>query len=399
VVLCWNIAGLSQEKLFLSTGISINFLVIKVLSIVPYKIFPAKVGGQKGIALFNDYLSKICELECVTVKSNDPKYAIGYKVMNVLPGKACRYIDLFLFFTLQKLIDQQGFSHLILEHPYYGWLGVLLKKFTGIKLVIHSHNIESTRWKSLGKWWWKILWNYERITHRHADYNFFIHDADKVFALREFHLDEKKCTTITYGIEIARAPSEKEKLHCSNLLRHQHHIKDNETIYLFNGALDYRPNLEAVKNILEKINPFLLAAGFSYKIIICGRGLPEEMDALKNYTDKNIIYAGFVDDISVYFKGADVFINPVVEGGGIKTKMGEALGYNTKVVSTKNGSIGVATSETGGQLKIVPDSDWQEFALQMMQAVNAGATSVPESFYIKFYWGNIVEKALAFISH
>jgi hypothetical protein len=64
------------------------------------------------------------------------------------------------------------------------------------------------------------------------------------------------------------------------------------------------------------------------------------MNELKNYADQNIIYAGFVDDISIYFKGADVFINPVSYGGGIKTKLVEALGYNLNAVSTSNGAIG-----------------------------------------------------------
>ena len=43
---------------------------MKVISLVPYKIFPAVTGGQKNIAVFNEYLSKQCSLVCVTVKSN-----------------------------------------------------------------------------------------------------------------------------------------------------------------------------------------------------------------------------------------------------------------------------------------------------------------------------------------
>ncbi len=29
---------------------------INIVSIIPYKIFPAKLGGEKGIAVFNEYL-------------------------------------------------------------------------------------------------------------------------------------------------------------------------------------------------------------------------------------------------------------------------------------------------------------------------------------------------------
>ncbi len=369
-----------------------------VLSIIPYKIFPAKVGGQKGIALFSEYFAKQVSLVSVTVVSNDPKYAKGYQVLNILSGSSSRYANISLFFTIKRLLRKYGATHLLLEHPYFGWLGILLKTFTGIKLIIHSHNIETTRWKSLGKWWWEILWWYERTTHRHADYNFFIHDDDRFYAIKEFGLEPGACITITYGIEIEQAPSPEDKQRCKSLLRQQHNIQNNETIFLFNGALDYRPNHEAVLSILEKINPLLLDSGFLYKIIICGRGLPEEMNSLHSYLEKHIIYAGFVDDITVYFKGADIFINPVVEGGGIKTKMVEALGYNCKVVSTMNGSIGVVKEEAGGLLKIVADDDWKNFAAQMINAAAEPAANIPAAFYEKFYWGNIGSKAAAFIS-
>lgn len=369
----------------------------KVLSIVPYNIFPARVGGQKGIALFNKYFAKECELVCVTVKTNEPRYAKEYEVFNILSTSSLRYINVFYFFKIKKIIQKNQFTHLLLEHPYLGWLGILLKRSTGIKLIIHSHNIEATRWRSLGKWWWKILWWYEGTTHRYADYNFFIQDDDLKFAMDEFRLDRRKCTVITYGIEEEKAPPQEERNRCKNILQQQYQIAATATIFLFNGALDYRPNYYGVINILEKINPILLTYDFSYKILICGRGLPTEMDFLKDYEDKNVIYAGFVDDITVYFKGADIFINPVVDGGGIKTKLVEALGYNTKAVSTRNGSIGVEIEETGGQLKIVPDKKWNEFAQQMLQTAKEPQKKVPAAFYKKFYWGNIVRKAAEFI--
>ena len=367
-----------------------------ILSIVPYKIFPAKVGGQKGIALFNEYIAKETTLLCVTIQSNNPVYAKGYTVLNVLSNAAFRYINPVYFFTILKLIRQYKATHLLLEHPYYGWLGILLKRFGRVKLIIHSHNIESLRWKGLGKWWWKILAWYECRTHRAANYNFFIHDEDRNYAITQFQLNPKKCITVTYGIEWNTPPTATERNRCKVFLQQQHQLAADKRIFLFNGALDYQPNLDAVHHIVEKINPLLLSSGFSYTIIICGRGLPGSMNELKAYQDKNIIYAGFVDDITVYFKGADIFINPITDGGGIKTKLVEALGYNTKAISTLNGSIGVGVTETGGQLTIVPDNDWTGFVNEMMQPVET-RQNIPESFYTKFYWGNIAKKAAEFI--
>ncbi len=126
-----------------------------------------------------------------------------------------------------------------------------------------------------------------------------------------------------------------------------HAIQETEKLLLFNGTLGYKPNLDALDTILEKINPLLLdATGFAYKIIICGNKLPSSYAGLVDYQEKNIVYAGFVDDINLYFKGCDIFINPVIDGGGIKTKIVEALGYDLSVISTKSGAIGIPEEVT-----------------------------------------------------
>ena len=372
---------------------------LRVLSIVPYNIFPSKTGGQKGISLFNEYFAQEVELHCASVDSNLQRYAKGYTMHSVLSSSAFRYINPLVFFRMRKLIRTYKISHLILEHTYFGWLGVLLKWFCGVKLVIHSHNIESTRWKSLGKWWWRVLWAYEGWTHRRANYNFFIHDNDREYAINAYKLNPVKCTTVTYGIEWNQQPTNSDKVSCRQQLCEKHGLNSNTKIFIFNGALDYYPNQQALSAILEIINPQLLSKpgnNFQYRILICGRGLPQKFNELKEYTLKNIVYAGFVDDISVYFKGADVFINPVVDGGGIKTKLVEAIGSDTPAISTLNGSIGIG-EEAGRMLSIVHDADWDNFVKAMINITSLGAGSTPATFYEKFYWGNIVKRAVNFI--
>jgi glycosyltransferase involved in cell wall biosynthesis len=295
------------------------------------------------------------------------------------------------------LVQQLQITHLLLEHPYFGWLGLLVQWATGVKLVVHSHNIENTRWKSVGKWWWKILFRYEGAVHRAADYNFFINEADRQYALEQFRLDAKKCTVITYGIEWNSAPGPTERRLCKEKLLQQFNLAPDTHLLLFNGTLGYAPNLQALTVILEKINPLLLSSSLSYKIIICGSGLPENMQRLKAFADKNIIYAGFVEDITVYFKAADLFLNPVIEGGGIKTKLVEAIGYGTATVSTVNGSIGVTKEDAGELLYIVEDGNWQAFATEVIRACGVLPTPPPPAFFEKFYWVNIAKKAAAFM--
>ena len=355
------------------------------------------MGGQKGIAFFYNYLSEDINLTCVTTKANNTAAVSGYEVLNILSNSGSRYINVFYFFTLRKIIKEKQITHLIIEHPYYGWLGILLKIFCKVKLIVHSHNIEALRFKSTGRWWWRILWQYEKFTHQRADANFFIHDEDRDFAINKFKLVATRSITITYGFELQKTPSAEERLTAKNELSKLYKTNTDTRLLLFNGTLDYKPNLDALDSILEYINPLLLSFDhFNYKIIICGKGLPSRYDELKSYESKNIIYAGFVDDINVYFKGVDIFINPVTDGGGIKTKVVEALGYGLSVISTKSGATGIPMNITGNKMKIIADKDWGEFAKQA--GIINTTTSIPNSFFDHFYWGNITAKAAAMIN-
>lgn len=366
-----------------------------VISIVSYSFLPARVGGQKGIALFNKYFCRYHRLICVTTKNNDPAAAEGYEVRNILSGSPARYINIFYFFTLRKIIRQNNASHLILEHPYYGWLGILLKWFCGVKLVVHSHNIEGLRWKTLGKWWWRILWGYEKRIHRNADFNFFIHDQDKQYAIAHFGLKPERCMIMTYGIEWNTIPPHQEIQEARQWLRTRFNIAAQETILFFNGAFNYRPNLEALKKTIEIIEPLLQQKGFQYKIIICGRNIPASISERKY---DHIIVEGFVDDIGIYFKGADIFLNPITEGGGIKTKLVEALGYNLNAVSTVNGAIGIDPAICNGKLLLCADGDWDAFAGLVVKAAGIHA-DMPAAYFEHFYWGYSTQKAAAFISN
>jgi hypothetical protein len=366
---------------------------MNVISLVSYPFLPARSGGQKGIALFYKYFSRYHQVTIVGIKNNQPELADGYELLNILPNAAYRYINPFIFFTLRKLIREKKASVFILEHPYYGWLGILLKKFCGVRLVVHSHNLEGNRWKSLGKWWWRILWNYEKFTHRHADFNFFIQDTDRNYAIQNFGLNKDRCITVSFGTEISAPPSFEDRAAAGLSVHQQLNIPEEIPLLLFNGAFSYSPNREALENLLLKINPLLQSRGLSYHLLICGLDIPE---SISNNVYPSVRFLGFVENLDLYLKGCRTFLNPVQSGGGIKTKLVEALAFNLNVVSTENGAIGVDLSLCNGKLIVCPDSEWNLFAESIVQSVHLTNT-MPAVFYDHFYWANITRRAADFI--
>ncbi len=355
------------------------------------------MGGQKAIALFYKNLKKFLPLQLVGTKNNDVS-GEELQPLPLLRNSFLRYLDISLYFKLKKIIKQQQISHLIIEHPYFGWLGLLLQKTTKVSLVVRSHNIESMRFKSTGKWWWGVLWNYEKWVHSRAELNFFITENDLQYAVKNYKVNPLTARVITYGFSFSEPPSPKEKKEAVIVVKENLGVKNSPVIIFFNGTLDYKPNIEALNDIIENINPLLLQQkDFNYKIIICGKNLPATFKDLEAGKYENILFAGFVPDVDLYFKAADIFINPVIDGGGIKTKLVEALGYNLNSISYQSGATGIPQEVCEGKLWLVKDKDVVNFAEAIFKApLN---NTIGTEFYDYFSWENIAEKASVFIKN
>ncbi|MFT3751197.1 MAG: glycosyltransferase [Agriterribacter sp.] len=375
---------------------------IRVLAIAPYRFLPAVNGGQKNIALFYKYFSALIPLTCVTVKGTTKSQADGnYNLLTIFSNNPLRYINPFYFFSLKKIIRERSITHVLLEHAYYGWLGWLLKKFTGIKLVIHSHNIEGLRFKSIGKWWWRILWYYEKMMHRAADMSFFITPEDESYAIAHFGLQKEKCAVITYGTERDAAPSKEAKYAAKKVISERHQLDAGKPLLLYSAALKYPPNQKGLDFILTALNPLLMKSGQLYNILICGSGLPDHYNDLKAYSGMNITYAGFVDDIDEYFTAADIFLNPVSEGGGIKTKVVEAMAANCTVISFEQGAWGIPEDITGKNLRIIKRDNASFFANETLNYFKMSYNNISTIFFDHFSWKFIAKKAkdkISFIS-
>jgi polysaccharide biosynthesis protein PslH len=366
----------------------------KIAAIVPYTFLPAQSGGQKLISGFYQWLGKETELHVIGTPGNEFSSIREYQPVKLLASSRLRYADIFAFFRLKNYLTKHKIEWLIIEHPYLGWLAWLLKISTGVKLIVHTHNMEYQRFRSIDKWWWPLLKQYERWVLKKADLVFCITEEDKAGFIKELNIESQKCFWVPYGIPQHSVPIDKEKTKqsvCGEL-----NIDSDTKLLFFNGVLNYQPNMEALDVILQQINPILLASNLNYKILIAGKNLPASYNELKKWNEQHVQYLGFVEDIDRYTKAADVLLNPVQSGGGVKTKMIEALGLNTTVVSTETGAAGVAKEVCGEKLIVVPDNDWPGFAAAVLKAINSNLT-IPDAFYREFSWKGVAGKVMDII--
>jgi len=365
--------------------------MVRVLSLVWYKVLPPLFGGQRGIALFSKHLGRHLDLTCVCSRNNEPAGNETYTLIPALPVSKLQFITPSNFKTIHRLINDIQPSHLLIEHCYYGWMARKLVTKNGLKLIVHSHNIEYLRFRQMGKWWWRILYHLEKSTHRAAHLSLFKTQEDRDHAVSRFGIETGKTMVVPFGIERSAPPGAEEKDRARRFLVEKFGLDPSMRIILFNGTLDYAPNAHALEHIVRDIIPALEKRSCSFCVLVTGRVELPQFRYLLQLTHPRYIYAGIVDNVADYFTGADVFINPVTEGGGVKVKLMEALSFGLPVVSYTAGARGLDLNVAGGCVEMVRDGDAEAMAQGILKSIDE-KHSVPPAFYSTYQWSAITEK-------
>ena len=185
---------------------------------------------------------------------------------------------------------------------------------------------------------WQRLRTFEREALRAADATLCVSPQDQTLLTQlEPHA---KVTTIFNGIDVAAyesfatAPSPKGR--------------GVKTI-VFTGKMDFRPNIEAMLWFQREVWPFVKQAHPAAKWFIVGQKPSPRLDVLRN--DPDITLTGQVDDVRPYIAQADVYIAPLLAGGGTRFKLLEAMAMRRAIVSTTLGCEGFAI-EPGREMMV-----------------------------------------------
>jgi polysaccharide biosynthesis protein PslH len=114
-------------------------------------------------------------------------------------------------------------------------------------------------------------------------------------------------------------------------------VSNASPVILFVGQLEYPPNIDAARWLVDDIFPRIRAEYPSAQLLIVGR--PEHA-ALRLYGE-GIVDAGVVADLTPYYRSADLVIAPLRAGGGTRLKILEAMAKGRVVVSTSLGAEGL----------------------------------------------------------
>ena len=363
-----------------------------VLSIVPYKYLPPKNGGHWGIVQVDELLAALANVSVLTVKSNltEEKYPFG--ILPILPNATSRYIPFKLNLLIKNTLGEKQYDYIFAHHHYLFPSILAAAKSKKIPVYIRSHNIEAERFRSNGKAWWRLMWLFERWSYRRANAIFFVTEEDKNYAKNQYKIPSEKCVVLPFLTRFNKQPEydfETENLH----LRQEYNISNVAPIAYFLGDQSYEPNYAAVEFLLDQLMPLLQKKGIEFNLLIVGKGLPRAIQEKIN-ANSSVQYLGFVDDLDLILKGSHLMLNPVDTGGGIKTKVIEALSWGKSVVSFDSGASGVSKSHTGTKLSVVSDNDTKAFMDAIVNTIDNQSFRVktPVEFYDFFSIESNVEK-------
>jgi glycosyltransferase involved in cell wall biosynthesis len=247
-----------------------------------------------------------------------------------------------LFFYPPKLIEQThrlGCADLAIYHYSYAyaWLSERGRLPTESRRVVHLHNIESAvhelRSGPLG---WVHRRNVRKLRVHEAA---LAQVADELWFLSPL------------DAEMLRAPSARVAPPTIDpaLRNRRRGSAAGQIIVGFIGAMDFKPNYESARWILEEVAPRLERAGFAGKLVFAGRAMPTDLRDL-GAKHAMVEFRGFVEDLDAFWSELSFLAAPHLVGSGVRTKILESVASGVPVLTN-----------TGGAAALVPsvrDSAW-----------------------------------------
>ena len=235
-----------------------------------------------------------------------------------------------------KTLKSESFDIVLLESLFTTPYIETVRTYSTSKIILRSHNLEYIIWQRLSreslnpakKIYLKLLSsqlkNYELNILKKIDGIATISNQDKKKYL------ELECpvetVTIPFGLET-------KNYNNNNINR-----EDGKLKFFHLGAMDWKPNLEAVGWLLDEIWPKIQKKIPHAELHLAGKNMPDWLFK-KKYI--NVFNHKEVQDSSKFISEHDVMLVPLLSAGGIRVKIIEGMAHGKAIISTKIGAEGI----------------------------------------------------------
>lgn len=246
----------------------------------------------------------------------DPTNTIFEKLKGYLGG-----INKYNVNEIIESIFVNNIDCVFLSQSFYGVLCKKIKmKYPNIKIITFYHNIEThyakeyVRTSGLIHYPFYLLATYnEKYTIKYSKYHFVLNDRDADLMKAIYGIESNFSLPVSY-----KDVFDKSKVT----------LFPNDPLKILFVGTAFFGNVPGVEFFIKEVMPHIDA-----ELVIVGKG----MDRFKNKFEisNNVKVFGFVDDLSAFYYDASIVIAPIFSGGGMKTKIAEALMYGKTILGTK----------------------------------------------------------------
>jgi len=214
-----------------------------------------------------------------------------------------------------------------------------IRAFRGLRScckIVMAHNVESLIWQRyyesetapLSRWYIKQQWRkFERFERRaFAAASRVVAVSEPDAALIRDRFGGRAVEVVDNGIDRMYFEAVRPD-------------PDTRTI-LFLGSLDWRPNLDAVGLLLDRIFPAVRSAEPQARLCLVGRKPPEALVRRVADTPGVELHAD-VPDVRPFLATSGMMVVPLRIGGGSRLKILEAMAAGLPVISTRVGAEGL----------------------------------------------------------
>jgi sugar transferase (PEP-CTERM/EpsH1 system associated) len=139
----------------------------------------------------------------------------------------------------------------------------------------------------------------------------------------------------------------------------------NGPVFMFTGAMDYLPNIEAVIWFSKHVLPAIRAAFPGAKFMIVGSNPSSRVRNLAD--DPAIVVTGRVESTAAYLAHADVAVAPLMIARGIQNKVLEAMAMARPVVVSNGALTGISAISGHHLISAESTADWSEHCIALIR--------------------------------
>ncbi|MEJ2594552.1 MAG: glycosyltransferase family 4 protein [bacterium] len=247
---------------------------------------------------------------------------------------------------LIDILKSESFDIVQIELLYMSPYVQTIRKHAEARVVLRAHNIEHLIWERLTasesnpvkrlylNHLATTLKNYELKVIR--DYDGIVPITKKDGAFFSAHTDTPVCP-VSFGIDI------------SQLEKADHKEPEHAAFHI--GAMNWLPNEEGIRWLLEKVWPIVKEKEPDLPLYLAGRHMPSW---IQGKPEQKLYVPGEVPDAYEFIKSKSISVAPLLSGSGIRIKIIESRAMGRAVISTTIGAEGI--NYIPGENMLIADS-------------------------------------------